>query len=106
MSHKVTITETKEEYPCNDTQHLLAGMQQLGKKSIPVGCRSGGCGVCKVHILSGDYQTRKMSREHVSEQEEAAGLVLACRVFPNSDIELQVLGKMKKAVTGTKHKIS
>jgi transcriptional regulator of acetoin/glycerol metabolism len=46
-----------------------------------------------------------MSREHVSEQDETAGVALACRVYPNSDIELRVLGKMEKAVTGKQRKI-
>jgi ferredoxin len=105
MSYTITIVDTGEEYACRDTQHLLAGMQRLGKKGIPVGCRSGGCGVCKIHILSGEYYSRKMSREHVSEQDETAGVALACRVYPNSDIELRVLGKMEKAVTGKQRKI-
>ena len=99
MSYKVTIEDTGEEFFCKETQHLLAGMQQLGKKGIPVGCRSGGCGVCKVQITSGDYQTKKMSRDHVSASEEESGIALACRISPRSDIRLQVLGHLKKAVT-------
>jgi len=102
VAHTVTIIETGEQYACKESQHLLAGMQQLGKKCIPLGCRSGGCGVCKVGILKGTYDSRKMSREHVSEQEEAGDIVLACRVFPTSDISLRVIGKMKKAVTKPK----
>ncbi|MGB1649376.1 MAG: 2Fe-2S iron-sulfur cluster binding domain-containing protein, partial [Cycloclasticus sp.] len=85
-------------YPCAETKHLLAGMIQLGKKGIPVGCRSGGCGVCKVQVLSGDYTSKKMSRDHVTEEEEGRGIVLACRVFPQSDITLSVIGHLRKAV--------
>ncbi len=102
MSYKVTIADTGEEFHCRELQHLLAGMQQLGKKGIPVGCRSGGCGVCKVRITSGEYQVKKMSRDHVSEQEEENGIALACRVSPRSDIQLQVLGHLKKIVTPKK----
>ena len=36
-----------------------------------------------------------------SAEEEAAGIVLACRVKPRSDIRLTVLGKMKKNVCAT-----
>ena len=102
MSYKVTIADTGEKFYCKESQHLLAAMQQLGKKGIPVGCRSGGCGVCKVQITSGEYQVKKMSRDHVSEQEEENGIALACRVSPQSDIQLQVLGHLKKAVTPKK----
>ena len=64
MTVQVTLENTGEVYRCSETKHLLAGMIQLGKKGIPVGCRSGGCGVCKVEILSGDYTSKKMSRAH------------------------------------------
>ncbi len=106
MIHTVTITDTNEKYTCRGKQHLLAGMIQLARKGIPVGCRSGGCGVCKVKIISGDYQTKIMSREHVTEPEEEEGVVLACRVFPLSDISLQVVGHLNKAVTRNQMKNS
>jgi len=98
MTFTVTIINTGETYICRETQHLLAGMVQLGKKGIPVGCRSGGCGVCKVKIIFGDYKAKKMSRDHVTEQEESDDIVLACRVFPQSDLTLEVIGKLNKAV--------
>ena len=98
MVFQVTINNTGEVYSCNEKKHLLAGMIQLGKKGIPVGCRSGGCGVCKIKILSGDYTSKKMSRDHVSEDEERQGIMLACRVFPQADISLSVIGHLQKAV--------
>lgn len=94
----VLITDTGESYRCSDTRSVLEGMEALGRKGIPVGCRGGGCGVCKVHILSGSYTRRVMSRQHVSEDDEARGIVLACRVRPASDLGLSVLGSMKKNV--------
>ncbi|OIN92721.1 MAG: ferredoxin [Comamonadaceae bacterium CG1_02_60_18] len=96
-SHTIDINDGPS-YRCSDTHTLLEGMESLGKKGIPVGCRGGGCGVCKVHIVSGSYSKRVMSRDHVSVEEEALGCVLACRVKPTSDISLHVIGKMKKNV--------
>jgi ferredoxin len=98
MPHKVFIEDTQEEYHCREDQHLLAGMEALGRKGIPVGCRGGGCGVCKIEIISGEYTKRVMSRDHITVEEEAKGCVLACRVRPQSDITLRVVGKMKKNV--------
>jgi len=97
----VTIEDTGETYRCSDQQSLLVGMEALGRKGIPVGCRGGGCGVCKIVITAGGYRKRAMSREHVSEEEEAEGRLLACRVSPVSDVRLKVLGKMKKTVCRT-----
>ncbi|MDE3009354.1 MAG: 2Fe-2S iron-sulfur cluster binding domain-containing protein [Pseudomonadota bacterium] len=73
-------------------------MENLGRRNIPVGCREGGCGVCKIEILEGRWHARVMSRAHVSEEDEAQGRVLACCVWPDSDLRLRVLGKMVKAV--------
>lgn len=96
--HNVTIEETGETYRCASQESLLVGMERLGKKGIPVGCRGGGCGVCKIEVVSGAYTKRPMSREYVSVEDEAAGRVLACRVRPESDVVLRVLGSMKKNV--------
>ncbi|WP_310734432.1 2Fe-2S iron-sulfur cluster binding domain-containing protein [Ideonella livida] len=94
----VLIQDTGERYRCADTRSLLEGMEALGRKGIPVGCRNGGCGVCKVQITAGEYTKRVMSREHVSEDDEAQGRVLACRVRPASDLQLAVIGLMRKSV--------
>jgi len=98
LYHTVLIEETGESYRCSPQETLLSGMEKLGKKGIPVGCRGGGCGVCKVEITEGSYTKRVMSRAYVSAEEEAAHCVLACRVKPTSDIRLRVLGKMAKNV--------
>ena len=97
----VLIEETGESFRCSPNESLLVGMERLGKKGIPVGCRGGGCGVCKVEITAGTYAKRVMSREYVSVEDEAADRVLACRVKPTSDIALKVLGKMAKNVYRT-----
>ncbi|RTL47483.1 MAG: 2Fe-2S iron-sulfur cluster binding domain-containing protein [Rhodocyclaceae bacterium] len=102
MRYTVTLAETGETYPCGETENLLEGMLRLGKKGIPVGCRGGGCGVCKIEVVSGNITTKVMSRDHVSEEDQAAGRVLACRAFPASDITLRVIGLMKKNVCRTK----
>ena len=99
--YTVTIAETGESFRCSDQETLLVGMERLGKRGIPVGCRGGGCDVCKVEIVSGAYRKKVMSREYVSVEDEAAGRVLAGRVWPAGDIVLRVLGLMKKNVCRT-----
>jgi ferredoxin len=97
-SFSITIADTGETYRCGEQRSVLEGMEALGKRGIPVGCRGGGCGVCKIKVLTGEYDKRVMSREHVSEDDEAQGCVLACRVKPRSDLALSVIGPMKKNV--------
>ena len=70
---------------------------ELGiKRRIPVGCRQGGCGVCKVQVFEGTYRTRVMSRAHVTREDQDHGRVLACCIWPTSDLRIRVLGCTKK----------
>lgn len=98
MSYAVAIANTSESYRCAAAATLLAGMETLARRGIPVGCRGGGCGVCKVRIEAGLVHALKMSREHVSVSEEAAGYVLACRAYPRSDVRLQAVEKMARCI--------
>jgi 3-phenylpropionate/trans-cinnamate dioxygenase ferredoxin reductase subunit len=89
----VQVCDTGEVYRCALDESLLRGMLRLGRRGIPVGCVNGGCGVCKVRIMRGEVQRLgPISRAHVSPEEEACGVTLACRVAPQSDVELCVEG--------------
>ena len=94
MAHQVTIHDSGEVFRCVEGVHVLAAMELARCHGIPVGCRNGGCGACKVRVTSGRFQTRKMNRTVVSAQEEAEGCVLACKTYPQGDITVQVLGRV------------
>lgn len=97
MPARIELDNCAQSFVCADDLNVLRGMECLGLKGIPVGCRGGGCGVCKVRVLAGEYHTAKMSRACVSQQEETDGYVLACRLFALSDLRLEVVGKMLRA---------
>lgn len=96
--YQVLIEDTGEIYSCDERESILTGMARLGRRGIPLGCRGGGCGVCKVRVVTGTFEAGAMSRAHVSAEEQAAGAALACRITPHSDLCVQVIGKMKKTV--------
>jgi ferredoxin len=91
MAFQVTIDKTGEVFRCREEVNLLAAAEQALCREIPVGCRNGGCGACKVRIIAGSYQLRKMNRAVLSVSEEADGFVLACKTYPRSDMAIQVL---------------
>nr|WP_310698994.1 2Fe-2S iron-sulfur cluster-binding protein [Burkholderia multivorans] len=93
----VTVACTQERVMCSPGQSVLAALAKLGRRGIPVGCLNGGCGVCKVRVLRGEIvKLGPISRAHVTCEEESEGYVLACRVAPKCDVELEVVGKMQK----------
>ncbi len=75
-------------FACAPGETVLAAMQRAGARPVPVGCRGGGCGVCRVQVIDGDYRAGPMSRAHVSLADRARGL-LACRVYPLSNLTLR-----------------
>ena len=96
MTHRVMIYGENQGFACNEDQNLLQGMRTFRfgvpmLEAIPVGCRGGGCGVCRIRVLSGDYETQKMSRKHVHPEDQATGMALACRVYPRSDLTVEVM---------------
>jgi ferredoxin len=93
----VRVDTTGETYPCALGESLLQGMLKLGRRGIPVGCVNGGCGVCKVRIVEGEVRALgPVSRAHVSAEEEARGITLACRVAPVTAVRLHAVGKLAK----------
>jgi ferredoxin len=91
--YTVTLEPGGETFACAGDQDLLTAMRSAACRGIPVGCCNGGCGACRVRIVSGTYVTRKMSRAVISESDEASHCVLACRTYPHSDVHVRVLGR-------------
>jgi len=78
------------QFDCAADERVLTAMERCGEHDIGVGCRGGGCGICKVRVIDGDYRTGKMSTAKVSEIEREAGYALACRLYPESDLSIEV----------------
>ena len=93
-AHQVGIDNSGEVFRCAEDVHVLAAMEQANCHGIPVGCRNGGCGACKVQVTAGSFHTKKMNRAVISAAEEADGCVLACKLYPQGDIRLKALGRV------------
>lgn len=76
-------------FSCRQGTFLLSAMIDARHAQIKVGCRNGGCGICRVKVIEGDYSKQKMSRSRISENDEAEGIVLACRISPQSDMVVE-----------------
>ena len=79
-------TVSGERFCGRHGETLLSIFERENCSFVPAGCRGGGCGICKIRVRSGSYRLGKMSRAHVSDEERADGVALACRVYPQSDL--------------------
>ncbi len=65
---------------------ILAALQRQGYTHA-VGCRRGGCGRCKVVVLSGRVGYRvTIAPEVLSPSERVGGWCLSCRAEPATDV--------------------
>ncbi|MDR2736354.1 MAG: 2Fe-2S iron-sulfur cluster binding domain-containing protein [Gracilibacteraceae bacterium] len=94
MMYRITVRETGESFPCQSNEFVLAAMIRSRRGPVVHGCCGGGCGVCRMRIDSGEYEKiKRMSRAHVSEEEEKTGLVLLCCIQPRSDLVVSKAGR-------------
>lgn len=90
MKYTIKDAQSGTTFIGRDDESIFRAMHKSGRSIFKGGCEGGGCGICKVKILEGEYLVFKnMSRTHVSEEEESQGIVLACCVKPSGDIVLE-----------------
>jgi ferredoxin len=89
FDYTVRIIGSEHSASCSEQTSVLHALARTRQDVVPVGCRGGGCGVCRIQVLRGEYVVKRMSRAHVTAEDEANGTVLACRTWPRSDLEVE-----------------
>lgn len=92
MGFEVSVEGAEVRFACRHDESVLQAMMVRGRRCVDVGCRSGGCGVCRVQIVEGEFESGQMSRAKISDADRLERIALACQVFPRSDLRLRVLG--------------
>jgi ferredoxin len=85
--YRVTVRETGGSFFCAEDQAVLLAMIHAGSGPVKHGCCGGGCGICRMKIVSGEWRSFKpMSHAHAGEADQKEGIVLLCCVQPKSDL--------------------
>jgi len=88
--YQINVLGTGQVFVCGEDEFVFDAMLRARCGPIHYGCCGGGCGACKMRISSGEYFAEKrMSRAHVTAQEEQSGIVLICCVKPRGDLEIE-----------------
>src|SRR5260370_41746015 len=81
-----------ESMPVRDDETILAAMIRSGFL-YRFGCKRGGCGVCKVHLVAGEMRyERPIAPTVLSDAERAAGVCLSGRAVPLTGIGIALQG--------------
>ncbi|HQR27733.1 MAG TPA: 2Fe-2S iron-sulfur cluster-binding protein [Nocardioides sp.] len=87
----VRIEPSGFEAHLNPGEPVLAGLFRCGYTVRQVGCRRGGCGICKIELTAGEVTYEKVVAESVlTAQEQTQGTCLTCRAIPVGDITLHL----------------
>ena len=72
-----------------------------------MGCRRGGCAICKVDCRSGEFSYgRPVADTVVSDSERTNGTCLTCRAVPEGDITIELRGENIRLVNRFLHQIN
>lgn len=66
-------------------EYILESAIRNGVK-IKVGCKGGGCGICKIQVHEGNIDRGICSRSVLAPEEIELGFALACQAKPKGDI--------------------
>jgi len=86
----VTVHPSGEVIHLAPDETVLSGLYKAGY-AYAVGCRRGGCAVCKVDCLSGQFNyDHPIADTVLTVDERADGTCLTCRAVPNGEITIEM----------------
>ena len=96
----VTIQPDGVQVSAAPEETLLRAMGRAGLR-YRVGCKRGGCGICKVQLVLGEVRyERPIAASVLSDDERVEGICLSCRAVPltNVVIELQEGDRLRRVL--------
>ena len=86
----LTIHPTGEVVYLEPGETVLGGLYKAGY-AYTIGCRRGGCAICKVDVRDGEFSyDHPVADTVISEQERTDGTCLSCRAVPDSDLTIEM----------------
>ena len=97
---EVTILPDGVQVTAGEAETVLGALSRAGLR-YRVGCKRGGCGICKVQLVLGEVRyERPVADSVLSDDQRVAGICLSCRAVPitNIAIELQEGDRLRKVL--------
>lgn len=88
IKHEVTNASTGETFLCAEDDFIFNAVIRNRSGDVIHGCCGGGCGICKMSVKGQVYVAKRMSRAHISPEEEANGVMLLCCVKPRGNVTI------------------
>src|SRR6266516_952430 len=88
-TYTITLLPMGVALPCPQGETILSAILRSGARVL-FGCTGGGCGVCKMRLISGYLDYGRYSTAILSEEEKRQGFFLSCQAKPVSDLTIQL----------------
>ena len=98
-TYTITLLPMGEVLPCSPGETVLSAILHAGARVV-FGCTGGGCGVCKMRLISGHLDYGRYSAAVLSEEERREGFFLSCQAMPVSDLTIQLTETNRYRRTG------
>lgn len=86
----LTVLPDDERVLVKPGETILAALTAAGF-GYRIGCRRGGCAICKVDLREGSVHYEKPVADNVlTPEEKATGTVLSCRAIPDGDVTIEL----------------
>lgn len=92
MSHMVALNfedGVTRFVECTGTETVVDASYRVGI-NIPLDCRDGACGTCKVFVEAGQFAGGDYIEDALTDDEAAEGYGLACQMKPHTDLVLRI----------------
>jgi len=96
--YKITVNGNGQGFTCREDQFIIDAMIHSRVGPVHYGCCAGGCGICRMQVLSGRYEiVKRMSTAHISQDDLSRHIVLICCIQPRGDLTIaRVENKSKR----------
>ena len=84
----LTVLPSGTVIPVDQDETIISAMIRSGFL-IRIGCKRGGCGICKVLLAAGEVRYERAVADTVLSRDDiAAGVCLSCRAVPLTDVSI------------------
>ena len=92
--YTITLSPIGDTVACRRGAPALSALSRSGAK-VAFGCRGGGCGTCKMRLISGRVEHGRCSAAVLLEEEKANGSFLSCQARALSDLTVELTATNK-----------
>ena len=92
--HTITLSPIGDTIVCRREETVLSAILRSRAK-VAFGCRGGGCGTCKMRLISGRVEHGRCSAAVLLEAEKENGSFLSCQARALSDLTVELTATNK-----------